>query len=38
MRRASSRSNPITVRMIAATIGTTAMINPVVELFSRISA
>ena len=38
MRRTSNRSWPVTVKMMAATIGTMAMSRPVVELFSRVSA
>ena len=38
LRRKSNRSWPLTVKMIAATIGTMAMSRPVVELFSRVSA
>ena len=38
LRRKSKRSWPLTVKMIAATIGTMAMSRPVVELFRRVSA
>ncbi len=38
IRRAPNRSPPVAARMTAAISGTTAMNNPVVELFSWVSA